>query len=120
MQRQAPAGVQRLLYFAAADGENGSLTHTFYPLCLPLEQRSEADGSCAPCPRGKISEAVNAAQESFRYTEQKFNVGMVNTTDYNAAKNKVIKAQTDLLQAKYEYVFKSKVLDFYQGRPLKF
>jgi outer membrane protein len=59
-------------------------------------------------------------QESFKYTEQKFNVGMVNTTDYNTAKNKMTKAQSDLLQAKYEYVFKAKVLDFYQGKPLKF
>jgi outer membrane protein len=45
---------------------------------------------------------------------------MVNTTDYNTAKNKMAKAQSDLLQAKYEYVFKAKVLDFYQGKPLKF
>ena len=59
-------------------------------------------------------------QESFKYTEQKFNVGMVNTNDYNDSKNKLIKAQSDLLQSKYEYVFKTKVLDFYQGKPLKF
>ncbi len=63
---------------------------------------------------------VDAIQESFKYTEQKFNVGMVNTNDYNTAKNKLIKAQSDLLQAKYEFVFKTKVLDFYQGKPLKF
>ena len=64
--------------------------------------------------------AIEAMQESFKYTEQKFNVGMLNTNDYNDAKNKLIKAQSDLLQAKYEYVFKTKVLDFYQGKPLKF
>jgi outer membrane protein len=63
--------------------------------------------------------AVTAIQESFNYTEQKFNVGIVNTNDYNDAKNKLIKAQSDLLQAKYEYIFKIKVLDFYQGKPLK-
>jgi outer membrane protein len=64
--------------------------------------------------------AVEAMEESFRYTEQKFNVGMLNTNDYNDSKNKLIKAQSDLLQAKYEYVFKTKVLDFYQGKALKF
>jgi outer membrane protein len=64
--------------------------------------------------------ALEATEESFKYTEQKFNVGMVNSTDYSTAKNKMTKAQSDLLQAKYEYVFKAKVLDFYQGKPLKF
>ncbi len=64
--------------------------------------------------------AVDATAESFKYTEQKFNVGLVNTISYNDAKNKLTKAQNDLLQAKYEYVFKIKVLDFYQGKPLKF
>ncbi|HET6227617.1 MAG TPA: TolC family protein [Bacteroidia bacterium] len=65
------------------------------------------------------TKAVEAIAESFKYTEQKFNVGIVNTNDYNDSKNKLIKAQSDLLQAKYEYIFKTKVLDFYQGKPLK-
>ncbi len=63
---------------------------------------------------------VDAMKESFKYTEQKFNVGMVNTIVYNDSKNKLIKAENDLIQAKYEYVFKTKVLDFYLGKPLKF
>ena len=62
---------------------------------------------------------VDAMKESFKYTEQKFNVGMVNSNDYNDSKNKLAKAESDLLQAKYEYIFKTKVLDFYQGQPLK-
>jgi outer membrane protein len=64
--------------------------------------------------------AVDAMKESFKYAEQKFNDGMVNTNDYNDSKNKLAKAESDLLQAKYEYIFKTKVLDFYQGKPLKF
>ena len=35
-----------------------------------------------------------------------------------ASKNSYIKAQTDYLQAKYELVFRKKVLDFYSGKPL--
>lgn len=83
-------------------------------------QQAYADASAGLKKYNSSVKALEATQESFKYTEQKFNVGMVNTTDYNVAKNKVIKAQTDLLQAKYEYVFKSKVLDFYLGKPLKF
>jgi outer membrane protein len=62
--------------------------------------------------------AVTSTEESFRYTEQKFNVGMVTSVDYNAAKSQLLTAQSDMSQAKYEYVFKTKVLDFYKGIPL--
>lgn len=62
--------------------------------------------------------AVASSEESFRYTEQKFNVGMVTPVDYNAAKTQLLKAQSDMAQAKYEFVFKTKVLDFYKGLPL--
>lgn len=63
----------------------------------------------------KSSEAL---QESFTYNEQKFNEGMLNVYDYNDAKNKLIKAESDLLQAKYDYLFKIKILDFFMGKPL--
>ena len=62
--------------------------------------------------------SVEALQESFSYNEQKFNEGMLNVYDYNEAKNKFIKAQSDLLQAKYDYLFKIKILDFFMGNPL--
>lgn len=62
--------------------------------------------------------AVSAMEESFKYMDQKYAVGAVTTTDYNDTKNKLIKVKSDLLQAKYDYVFKLKVLDFYQGKPI--
>ena len=62
--------------------------------------------------------AITSTEESFRYTEQKFNVGMITPVDYNAAKTLLLKAQSDMAQAKYEFLFKIKVLDFYKGLPL--
>ncbi len=62
--------------------------------------------------------AVSAMEESFKYTDQKYAVGAVTATDYNDVKNKLTKVKSDLLQAKYDYVFKLKVLDFYQGKPI--
>jgi outer membrane protein len=62
--------------------------------------------------------AIASTEESFRYTEQKFNVGMVTPVDYNAAKTQLLKSQSDMAQAKYEFIFKTKVLDFYKGLPL--
>ena len=64
------------------------------------------------------TEAVNSYRESFHYTEQKFNVGLVNSVEYNIGKNNYIKAESELLQAKYEYVFAVKILDFYRGVPI--
>jgi len=63
--------------------------------------------------------AIASTEESFRYTEQKFNLGMVTPVDYNAAKTQLLKSQSDMSQAKYEFIFKTKVLDFYKGLPLK-
>ena len=62
--------------------------------------------------------AVASSEEAFRYTEQKFNVGMVTSVDYNASKTQLLNAQADMSQAKYGYIFKTKVLDFYKGIPL--
>ncbi|MCX6220377.1 MAG: TolC family protein [Bacteroidia bacterium] len=62
--------------------------------------------------------AVASMQEAFRYSEEKFNVGMVNAVDYNLAKTNLLKASSDLLRAKYEFIFRSKILDFYKGIPI--
>lgn len=62
--------------------------------------------------------AVTSMKEAFRYTEEKFNVGMINSVEYNQSKNNLATAQSDLIQAKYEYIFRTKILDFYNGVPI--
>lgn len=62
--------------------------------------------------------ATQAMEESFRYMDQKYTLGAATSVEYNDSKNKLIKAKSDLLQAKYDYIFKLKVLDFYQGKPI--
>ncbi len=62
--------------------------------------------------------AVTSMKEAFRYTEEKFNVGMINSVEYNQSKNNLTVAQSDLLQAKYEFIFRTKILDFYNGVPI--
>ncbi len=63
--------------------------------------------------------AVVSMEEAFRYIEEKFNVGMVNSVDYNLQKNQLTSAKSQLLQAKYEYIFRTKILDFYNGIPIE-
>jgi outer membrane protein len=62
--------------------------------------------------------AVSSMKEAFRYSEEKFSVGLVNAVEYNTAKTKLAKTESDLLQAKYEFIFRTKILDFYRGLPL--
>lgn len=59
--------------------------------------------------------AVESMEESFRYMETKFELGRVNTVEYNDTKTRLASAQSDLVQAKYEFIFRSKILDFYNG-----
>ena len=63
--------------------------------------------------------AYLSLEKAFAYSQQKFDVGLINFVDYNIAKNNYTKTESDLLQAKYDYIFKSKILDFYRGIPIK-
>lgn len=61
---------------------------------------------------------VNSMQESFRYVQEKFNTGALNGTDYTVARTNLLKARSEYLQAKYQFVFQIKIIDFYKGLPL--
>lgn len=63
--------------------------------------------------------SLESFKEAYKYAKQRFEVGLINAVDHNTAKNNLNKAESDLLQAKYEYIFRVKILDFYQGKPLK-
>ena len=82
-------------------------------------QQAHADAQAALARYQSSSSSVEALERSFEYTEQRFTVGAVNTYEFNQAKNDLFRAQADLTQAKYDYIFRLKVLDFYRGKPLK-
>ncbi|MCK6618801.1 MAG: TolC family protein [Cyclobacteriaceae bacterium] len=63
---------------------------------------------------------VKARDEAYRMAKQRYNLGAVNFVDYQVAENNLYQAQSDLLRAKYDFIFRKKVLDFYQGLPLGF
>jgi outer membrane protein len=77
-----------------------------------------ADALAAYSSYSAREKSLSSLEESFSYTEQKFNVGMVNAIDYNVAKSQLNKAESDLLSAKYDFIFKYKILDFYLGKTL--
>ncbi len=63
---------------------------------------------------------VNALSNAMKAAEIRLNVGSANQVDYNLAKQNLSLAQSNLVQAKYDYLFRIKILDFYQNKPLTF
>jgi len=81
-------------------------------------QQAYADALAALKKFNATQKALTSMEESFKYTEKKFEVGLVNTVDYNISKNQLISTQSDLLQAKYDFIFRTNILNFYQGEPI--
>ena len=65
------------------------------------------------------STATIASEASFNLMSEKYVNGKANAVEYNEAKQNLMKAQSDELQAKYEYLFRTKILDFYKGEPIE-
>ena len=81
-------------------------------------QQAYADAKAALNKYESSLSGVEAAKESFRYAEQKFDVGLLNSVEYNNSKTNYEKAESNVLQAKFEFIFKTTVLDFYMGKPI--
>ncbi|MDP5171185.1 MAG: TolC family protein [Bacteroidia bacterium] len=63
---------------------------------------------------------IEALELALLNTERQFNLGAANSVEYLLSKNNLERARIDLVQAKYSYIFRAKILDFYLGKPLDF
>ncbi len=63
---------------------------------------------------------VSALEESFRAAESRFNAGAIDFVSYSLQKTNLDKAKGNLVAAKYDFIFRTKILDFYQNKPLTF
>lgn len=63
--------------------------------------------------------AFASAEVAFSYEQAKAEAGRSTVFDFNDAKTRMEKAAAEAVQAKYEFVFRSKILDFYRGEPLR-
>lgn len=64
--------------------------------------------------------AFQSSKEAFNVIEQRYAVGLVNSLDYNQAQTNLNKAQFDQIQSRYDFIFRSKVIDYYLGNPITF
>lgn len=63
---------------------------------------------------------VQAREEAYRMAKQRFDIGAANYVEYQVAENDLFQARSDMTRAKYEFIYRKKVLDFYQSKPLGF
>jgi len=63
---------------------------------------------------------VSALEESFRAAESRFNAGAIDFVSYSLQKTNLDKAKGNLVQAKYDFIFRTKILDYYQNKSLTF
>ena len=82
-------------------------------------QQAYADASGAYRKYAATKKQVAALEESFKYMDQRFSVGLATPIDYSDAKNKLATAKSEMLQSKYEFIFRTKILDYYLGREIR-
>ncbi len=58
---------------------------------------------------------LKAREESFNYAKERYNVGLINSFEYNQQQTLLVNAQSDVLRNKYDFIFKTKILEFYYG-----
>jgi outer membrane protein len=90
-------------------------TSSHYQLQQMVEQAWQNLHSAYGQYKGYVDQ-VKAYGESFRTAEIRFNAGVLTSVDYVIAKNNVDRANLNLSAARYNYIFRTKILEYYEGR----
>ncbi|AIM36549.1 TolC family protein [Sphingobacterium sp. SG20118] len=64
--------------------------------------------------------AFSSATDAFQVIKERYDIGMANGIELFTAQTNRNKAEFDLIQAKYNMIFKDKIIDYYVGNPIKF
>ena len=59
------------------------------------------------------SETYNSAEIAYRFSNESYSAGRATLLELNESKNRLFKSESEMLQAKYEYIYRVKVLEFY-------
>ena len=81
-------------------------------------QRAFTDAKAALKTYSSTQKSVAARQLSFDNAQERYNIGALNALDLEQNRTQLVNAQSSLVRAKYDFIFKTKVLDFYLGKPL--
>lgn len=99
--------------------ENSKLALNEAKLALEANiQRSFTDAQAALKTFQAATKSLEAQQLSFSNAQERYNIGAMNAFELEQARIRLINAESSLINAKYDFVFKTKVLDFYIGKPI--
>ncbi|MBQ0044567.1 MAG: TolC family protein [Bacteroidales bacterium] len=62
--------------------------------------------------------AAKSAQDAFELATAKYETGKSGITEFNESKTRLMSAESDLAKARFEYLYQSKLLEFYRGNDL--
>ncbi len=65
-------------------------------------------------------QAKAASSDAFTLVQAKYEQGKATITEFNEAKNNYLKTESDLTQARYEFLYQQALIQFYKGEPLRF
>ena len=65
-------------------------------------------------------QAVATANDAFHLTQAKYENGKATITEFNESKNNYLKAESDLVQARYENIYQQALIAFYRGKDMSF
>ena len=101
--------------------QNAELTALNTRLTLRQQIETAYTNMRAGANRFRATQAqVASLERAFQVAESRLNAGAINATDYSIAKTNLDRARASLVQAKYDYVFRTKILDYYQNKSLSF
>ena len=63
-------------------------------------------------------ETLAARKLSYEYAQERYRVGLMNVFDFNQVQTQLANAESEVLRTKYDYIFRTKILEFYFGIPL--
>lgn len=99
--------------------ENQSLALDNIKLALYKEiQQAYQSATSAQAKFTSTEKSVAAAQESFKYARERYDIGKSTVFEYNEAQTKLLSSKSEQIQAKYDFIFRAKILDFYQGKEI--
>ena len=83
-------------------------------------QRAFTDAQAGLKAYTAAQKSLEAQKLAFSNSQERYNLGSMNSFELEQARIRLINAESSLINAKYDFVFKTKVLDFYIGKTITF
>ena len=78
-------------------------------------QQAYLSAVAAQAQYASAEKALEASLEAFKYAEERYRLQMISAYEYSEAQTKLFSSRSEQVQAKYDFLFRSKILDFYRG-----